>query len=613
MRRYITRQLAQLVVVILGISILAFVILHVLGDPVLLLLPQNAGKEEFERYRHLLGLDRPLYVQYWKFLSGAVIGDFGKSWYADTPAFKLVMERLPPTIYLTFAGLFVALLISLPLGILAALKRHSWVDNLCTAIAVAGQAIPLFWLGIMLIIVFAVRLKVLPASGYGTWQNFLMPAFCLGAALAPITMRLVRSGVIEVMNMEFIKTARAKGVAEPMVVVKHAFRNACIPVITVHRPAVRPAPRRRHHHGDGVRVAGRGHPHRGVDPQPGLPGRPVRGHHAGARHRDGEPDRGPHRGLHRSAHPGQRMKAVSAPTKVELGELGEARIETPGSSQATLRGLLRLRWGLGAVAVLVLIVLSAALAPWISPHDPLAVNIRHRLAPPAWMEGGTPAHLLGTDQVGRDLLSRMIYGGRVSLVVGVAAVMMSATIGVMLGLGAGYVGGRTDWTIMTIVNVMLTFPFVLLALAVIAVLGPSLVNMIIVLGIAGWPIYARVVRAETMAIREREFVLAGRALGMNHARIVFRQILPNLISAIVVICTLQVAQVIIAESFLSFLGLGIQPPTPAWGNMLGEGRLYMLNSWWIATFPGLAIFVTTLVINLMGNALRDWLDPHIKL
>ena len=233
MRRYIAHQLVQLVVVVLGISILAFAILHVLGDPVLLLLPQNAGKDEFERYHKLLGLDRPLYVQYWKFLSSAVLGDFGKSWYADTPAFQLVLERMPPTIYLTFAGLGVALLISLPLGILAALKRHSWIDSLCTAVAVAGQAAPLFWLGIMMIIVFSVRLRLLPASGYGTWQNFLMPSFCLGAALAPITMRLVRSGVIEVMSMDFIKTARAKGVAERMVVIKHAFRNACIPVITV--------------------------------------------------------------------------------------------------------------------------------------------------------------------------------------------------------------------------------------------------------------------------------------------------------------------------------------------------------------------------------------------
>jgi peptide/nickel transport system permease protein len=233
MRRYIARQLVQLVVVVFGISILSFGILHVIGDPVLLLLPQNAGKEEFERYRHLLGLDRPIYVQYWTFASRAVQGDFGRSWYGDAPAFRLVIERMPPTIYLTLAGLGVALLIAIPLGTLAALRRHSFVDTLCTMVAVAGQALPLFWLGIMLIIVFAVRLKLLPASGYGTWQHFLMPAFCLGAAIAPITMRLVRSGLIEVMNMDYIKTARAKGMAERRVVWKHAFRNACIPVVTV--------------------------------------------------------------------------------------------------------------------------------------------------------------------------------------------------------------------------------------------------------------------------------------------------------------------------------------------------------------------------------------------
>lgn len=291
----------------------------------------------------------------------------------------------------------------------------------------------------------------------------------------------------------------------------------------------------------------------------------------------------------------------------------DAVAAAPTVGQVSLRRLWRLKWGLAATAIMLLIVGSAVLAPWLARFDPLSVNIRHRLAPPAWLEGGTPEHLLGTDQVGRDLLSRMIYGGRVSLIVGVCAVLISASLGVLLGLTAGYFGGSADWTVMTLVNVTLTFPFVLLALAVIAVLGASLTNMIFVLGVAGWPIYTRVIRAETMALREREFVVAARALGMRHTRIMFGQILPNLVSAIIVIGTLQVAQVIILESFLSFLGLGIQPPTPAWGNMLGEGRVYMLNSWWIAAFPGAAIFVTTLVINLMGNALRDWLDPHMNL
>lgn len=305
------------------------------------------------------------------------------------------------------------------------------------------------------------------------------------------------------------------------------------------------------------------------------------------------------------------MSAVRA-GDVALEGTGAAPAE-PASGRRSLRRLWRLKWGLVAAAIMLTIVVTAVAAPWLAPYSPVEVDIRHRLGPPAWMEGGSTEHWLGTDQIGRDLLSRMIYGGRVSLLIGVAAVLVSSTIGVLLGLGAGYVGPRTDWIIMTLVNVMLTFPFVLLALAVIAVLGPSLVNMVIVLGVADWPLYARVIRAETLAVRERDFITAGRALGMSHLRIVFRQILPNLVSVIVVIATLQVARVIILESFLSFLGLGVQPPTPAWGNMLGEGRVYMLNSWWIAAFPGAAIFVTTLAINLMGNALRDWLDPHMKL
>lgn len=308
------------------------------------------------------------------------------------------------------------------------------------------------------------------------------------------------------------------------------------------------------------------------------------------------------------------MSAVNAG---EVGLKSGGAPDATGAPATTARQswprLWRLKWGLVAAVLMLLIVGVSAAAPWIAPYSPVEVDIRHRLAPPAWMDRGTPDHVLGTDQIGRDLLSRMIYGGRVSLLIGVSAVLVSSTIGVLLGLGAGYFGPRVDWTIMTLVNVMLTFPFVLLALAVIAVLGPSLVNMVIVLGVADWPLYARVIRAETMTLRERDFMTAARALGMSHLRIIFRQLLPNLVSVIVVIATLQVARVIILESFLSFLGLGVQPPTPAWGNMLGDGRVYMLNSWWIAAFPGLAIFITTLTINLMGNALRDWLDPHMKL
>jgi ABC-type dipeptide/oligopeptide/nickel transport system permease subunit len=228
------------------------------------------------------------------------------------------------------------------------------------------------------------------------------------------------------------------------------------------------------------------------------------------------------------------------------------------------------------------------------------------------MEGGMPQFLLGTDQLGRDTLSRLIFGGRVSLSVALLAVLGSSVLGVLLGLFAGFYRGRVDWLISTLVNVMLTFPFVLLALAVIAVLGPSYWNLIIVLSITGWPVYTRVLRAQTLSLREREFVYAARILGAGDLRIIFRHLFPNVLNLLIVIASLQVAQMIILESFLSFLGLGVQPPVPSWGSMLGDGRLYMFDKWWMATFPGLAIFVTTLAINVVGDGLRDLLDPYTR-
>jgi ABC-type dipeptide/oligopeptide/nickel transport system permease subunit len=228
------------------------------------------------------------------------------------------------------------------------------------------------------------------------------------------------------------------------------------------------------------------------------------------------------------------------------------------------------------------------------------------------MEGGLAQFILGTDQLGRDTLSRLIFGARVSLSVAVLAVMGSSLLGVLLGLFAGFYRGSVDWIVSTLVNVMLTFPFVLLALAVIAVLGPSFWNLIIVLSITGWPVYTRVLRAQTLSLREREFIYAARILGAGDLRIIFRHLLPNVLNLLVVIASLQVAQMIILESFLSFLGLGVQPPIPSWGSMLGDGRLYMFDKWWMATLPGLAIFITTLAINLVGDGLRDLLDPYSR-
>jgi peptide/nickel transport system permease protein len=286
----------------------------------------------------------------------------------------------------------------------------------------------------------------------------------------------------------------------------------------------------------------------------------------------------------------------------------------PGRRPAAIRWrrVRRLRGGLAGGIVVTLIVAAAALAPWIAPHNPYIGRVIDRLLPPVWMDGGDPRYLLGTDQIGRDVLSRLLYGGRISLSIAVLAVFVAGAVGLSLGLLAGFYRGRLDWVISAAVDVMLTFPFVLLALATIAVLGPSVRNVVIVLGMTGWPIYTRVVRAEVIRLRALEFTVAARATGLTNVRIMLRHIVPNLLNAVIVIASLDVARFVIVEAFLSYLGLGVQPPTPSWGGMLGDFRPFMFDRWWMPTFPGMAIFVTALAVNLVGDGLRDYLDPQSR-
>ncbi|MFN8526246.1 MAG: ABC transporter permease [Chloroflexota bacterium] len=233
MTQYILGRVVQLFIVMVGISAITFSITYILGDPIAVLLPLDAPPETKALYRQQLGLDQPLLVQYVRFASGAVRGDFGESFLMKKSALQLVMERFPATIQLALAGLGFALLIAVPLGTLAAYKRGSAIDSLCTTLAVAGQAIPIYWLGLMLMIVFAVQLRLLPASGYGKPENFVLPTVALGSFLAPISMRLVRSSMIDVLSQDYIRTARAKGVSGAGVLLKHAFKNAALPVVAV--------------------------------------------------------------------------------------------------------------------------------------------------------------------------------------------------------------------------------------------------------------------------------------------------------------------------------------------------------------------------------------------
>jgi peptide/nickel transport system permease protein len=277
-----------------------------------------------------------------------------------------------------------------------------------------------------------------------------------------------------------------------------------------------------------------------------------------------------------------------------------------------LARLTRRRTALFGLLIVALVVLVALLAPVLSAFDPLEQDIGQRLKPPGWPDEQGRVHLLGTDHLGRDIAARIIFGARIALSVGVAAVLISGLLGLGIGLLAGYFRGRVDDLLMRLADIQLAFPFILLAIAVIGVLGPSLRNIIIVIGVSSWVVYARVVRGEVFSIREREFVQAAIALGSRDGRILLRHVLPNALTPWLVVATLDMARVIVIESALSFLGLGVQPPTPTWGGMLADGRVYLSTAWWLATFPGLAILLTVLGINLFGDGLRDTLDPRLK-
>jgi peptide/nickel transport system permease protein len=295
--------------------------------------------------------------------------------------------------------------------------------------------------------------------------------------------------------------------------------------------------------------------------------------------------------------------------------VSEAAGATATTSVAPVRGLARRRpsfravFGLGVLAVM---AGAALLAPQIAPWDPTRQMLVKRLRPPAWEARGLREHPLGTDHLGRDILSRIVYGGRISLVVGLSAVTLSALIGVTLGLLAGFHGGRADAVIMRVADVFLSIPYILLAMGVVFALGPSLFNVILVMAVTRWVQFARIVRADVLSIREREFVSGARARGNRSLRLLLRHVLPNALTPIIVVGTLELAFMIIYESALSFLGLGVQPPTPTWGWMLADGRNYIATAWWLATFPGLAIMLTVLAVNLLGDWLRDTLDPRLK-
>ena len=284
-------------------------------------------------------------------------------------------------------------------------------------------------------------------------------------------------------------------------------------------------------------------------------------------------------------------------------------VEGVTSRTASLRKLARDPAAVIGAVIVIVVVVCAVFAPLIARADPNAQDLTSTLVPPMWVAGGVHAHPLGTDNLGRDVLTRIVWGARVSAIVGISVVLIGGTIGVTAGLLAGYRRGWVDAVIARITDVQLAFPLVLLAVAIVAVVGPGLWTVIAAIGLTSWVQYVRVVRAETLSLREREFVLAAQAAGATSRRVIGRHLLPNVASAAIVLGTFEIARAIVLESSLSFLGLGVPPTTPSWGGMLADGRQYLDTAWWTALFPGLAIMIAVMGVNLLGDGLRDALDP----
>ncbi|MFN2203070.1 MAG: ABC transporter permease [Caldilineaceae bacterium] len=277
-----------------------------------------------------------------------------------------------------------------------------------------------------------------------------------------------------------------------------------------------------------------------------------------------------------------------------------------------LRSLGRRKVALAGVIVILVMILVAIFAPYLTPYEPNEIDVVNRLNPPGWTSPEGDVHILGTDSLGRDVLTRLVYGARVSLLVGITAVLIAGSMGVFLGLVSGYFGGWLDAVIMRLADIQFAFPFILLAIAVLAVMGPGLGNLILILGLNGWVRYGRITRSQVLAFREEDFVLAAHSIGSGSRRIIFQHILPNTWGPIIVIASFMVASTIIAEAALSFLGLGVPPGIPSWGTMLADGRDYMERAPWLSIYAGLAISIVVLSINVVGDWIRDFLDPNMK-
>ena len=602
---YFLRRLAATLPVMAVVSVLVFLLIHLSpGDPAALIAGDLATGEDIEKLRIALGLNQPLWQQFAIWVGKLARGDLGTSIFTQVPVTELLGQRLEPTASIAALTMLITLVIAVPLGTLAAYRAGSWIDRLVMLFAVLAFSLPVFLIGYLLIYGFAIQLQWFPVQGYvrfaedpGRWlQSLVLPCVNLALVYIALITRMTRATVLEVLHEDYIRTAWAKGLGV-LPVLGHALRNAAIPIATTVGVGIALLI-------GGVVVT------ETVFAIPGV-GRLVID------------------SVQRHDYPViQSVLLLSAGVYVLINllidlsyRLFDPRIQysrpcpppcplpedLPGAADPVPR---RWRWLrkhptliIGALLLIVVAVISLA-APWIATHDP------QDLDPLTRMQGASAEHYFGTDALGRDVFSRAVWGGRVSLIVGISVAVLATVAGVLLGLTAGFVRW-TDGPIMRVMDGLMAIPGILLAIALMAVTQASLTTVIVAITIPEIPRVARLVRSLALTLREQLFVEAAHAVGTRLPVILWRHVLPNIVAPLVVQATFVAASAVLIEAALSFLGVGVPAQTPSWGNMMAEGRNFVAVAFHIILYPGILLALTVLAINLLGDGLRDALDPRL--
>ena len=553
MLRFTAARIAQSIITLIVLSMVVFFGAELTGDIALAMATPDTTEAELEEIRRKFGLDRPAYERYGRYLFNLVQGDLGVSGTSRRQVSEMMAERIPPTLQLAAVGLFLAMVIGIPLGVLAAVKRNTIVDQFAKVFAIIGMSAPQFWVAIMLIMFFGAQLKWLPTYGRGGIDHYILPGIAISSFVMAGFMRLTRSSMLEVLDSEFVKFARIKGLQERLVIFKHALKNAIIPVLTFGGVSFAGTAERRHRGRGGIRVARVG---------PADAGRHTRTGHGG--------DYGNHPHLrvhlrvpvHSGGH-SLRIRGSSDP--VPVTEPGHG--STNGRYQVDVRhrvaGIVFLRrrtdsvdTGYRPAGVLAGLRAIRSLAGALRPAG--TGRAQGSAADCAPFEPSE--NPLGVDLLGRDILSRLIYGARISAFISLISLGFGALVGTALGVASGYLGGKIDAILMRVCDGVMGFPTILLALIIVAIQGGAgIQNVVIAIMATVWARFARQVRGEVLSIKERDFVTLAIVAGVPPHVIMWRHIFPNVVNTVLVIISLLVGQTILLEASLSFLGVGVPP------------------------------------------------------